>query len=140
MIQSRTTPTVHEQQNKNQHTVKQPMSELAKQIGQSKAGRRFIAQTNIYNMGDFERLDEFMRGGYYDLILMANPVERRIFDLKTTRKLHGRLKVAEVESAEEYSIKLILSTEKNDTRLRLEMVVDENYPHQVTHYSLVPVE
>jgi len=116
------------------------MSELAKQIGQSKAGRRFIAQTNIYNMGDFERLDEFMRGGYYDLILMANPVERRIFDLKTTRKLHGRLKVAEVESAEEYSIKLILSTEKNDTRLRLEMVVDENYPHQVTHYSLVPVE
>lgn len=116
------------------------MSELARQIGQSKAGRRFIAQTNFYNVGDFERLDTFIRDSYFDLILMQNPVERRIFDLKTTRKLHGRLKVAEVESAEEYSVTLILSTEKNDKHLRLEMVVNEDYPHQITHYSLVPVE
>jgi len=116
------------------------MSDIAKQIGQSKAGRRFIAQMNMYNSGDFERLEDFMRGGYYDLILMENPIERRVFDLKMTRKLHGRLKVAEVESAEEYSIALIMSTEKNDKRLHLKMVVDENYPHQITHYSLVPIE
>ncbi len=116
------------------------MSDNAKKIGKSKAGRRFIAQMGFYNAGDFERIDEFMRGGYYDLILMENPIERRIFDLKTARKLHGRLKVAEVESAEEYSIKLIMSTEKNDKRLRLEMIVDENYPHQVMHYALHPID
>lgn len=116
------------------------MSELAKQIGQSKAGRRFIAQTTLYNAKDFKRLDLFMRDSYFDLILMQSPVERRIFDLKTTYKLHGRLKVAEVEVAEEYRIAVILTTEKNDKRLRLEMVVQEDYPHQVTHYLLVPIE
>jgi hypothetical protein len=116
------------------------MTENAKQIGQSKAGRRFIAQMNFYNAGDFKRLRQFMRGGYYDLILMENPITRRILDLKTTRKLHGRLKVADVESAEEYSIKLIMQPEKGDAKLRLEMVVNEDYPHQITHYSLLPVE
>jgi len=116
------------------------MSDIARQIGQSKAGRRFIAQMNFYNANDFERLEEFMRGGYYELILMENPIDRRLFDFKTTRKLHGRLKVEAVESAEEYSIILIMTTEKNDTRLRLKMVVGEDYPHLVTHYALTPLE
>jgi len=116
------------------------MSDNAKLIGESKAGRRFIAQTNFYNRGDFDRLKTFMEEGYYELILMENPIKRRLLDLKMTRKLHGRLKVAKVETAEEYGIQLILSTEKTDSRLHLTMVVHEDYPHLVTHYSLVPVD
>jgi len=116
------------------------MTDNAKKIGQSKAGRRFIAQMNFYNAGDFDRLREFMHGGYYDLILMENPIKRRILDLKTTRKLHGRLKVVEVESAEEYSIVAIMQSEKGDKALRLEMIVHEDYPHQIMHYSLLPID
>lgn len=109
-------------------------------IGKSKAGRRFIAQMMFYNTGDFERLAEFMQIGYSDLILMANPIDRRILDLKMTRKLHGRLKVVEVEAAEEYAIRLIMETEKNTYPLRLEMKVDEDYPHQVLHFAITPVD
>ena len=116
------------------------MTDHAKKIGQSKAGRRFIAQMNFYNAGDFERLGLFMHGGYYDLILMENPIDRRILDMKTARKLHGRLKVAEVESAEEYAIKLIMQPEKGNKKLRLEMIVNEDYPHQIMHYSLLPIK
>jgi hypothetical protein len=116
------------------------MTDNAKQIGQSKAGRRFIAQMNFYNAGDFDRLREFMHGAYYDLIVMENPINRRILDLKTARKLHGRLKVAEVELAEEYVIKLIMKSEKSTTQLRLEMIVHEDYPHQILHYSLLPID
>ena len=116
------------------------MTDNAQQIGQRKAGRRFIAQMNFYNTGDFDRLRQFMHSGYYDLILMENPVDRRIFDLKVTRKLHGRLKVVEVESAEEYAITVIMQPEKGNTRLRLEMTVHEDYPHQILFYSLLPIE
>jgi len=116
------------------------MTDHAKQIGKSKAGRRFIAQMNFYNAGDFDRLGLFMHSGYYDLILMENPIERRLLDLKTARKLHGRLKVAEVESAEEYAIKLIMQPEKGNKKLRLEMIVHEDYPHQIMHYSLSPID
>ena len=108
-------------------------------IGASKAGRRFIAQMRYYNEGDFRKLRGFMRSGYYDLALMENPVERRLFDLKATRKLHGRLQVAAVEIAEDYAIQLILTGEKGDARLRMQMKVNESYPHQITHYSLDPV-
>lgn len=116
------------------------MGDIRQQVGASKAGRRFIAQMRYYNEGDFVKLRGFMRSGYYDLVLMENPVERRLLDLKATRRLHGRLKVDQVESAEDYAIQLILSGEKGGGRLRLQLKVNESYPHQVTHYSLRPLD
>ena len=116
------------------------MNENARQIAASAAGRRFIAQMHFYNSGDFKRLRQFVHSGYYDLILMENPVERRLLDLKTTRKLHGRLKVAQIEKADEYAIGLILESEKRGTCLRVKMIVSESYPHQILHYSLKPIE
>ena len=115
------------------------MSDIRQQIGASKAGRRFIAQMRYYNAGDFAKLRGFMRSGYYDLVLMENPVERRLLDLKATRRLHGRLKVDRVEAAEDYAIQLILTGEKGGARLRLQLKVNQSYPHQVTHYSLRPL-
>lgn len=116
------------------------MSDIRQLVGASKAGRRFIALMRYFNEGDFGKLRGFMRSGYYDLILMENPVERRLLDLKTTRRLHGRLKVDQVETAEDYAIQLILKGEKGGARLRLRLNVNESYPHQVTHYSLLPLE
>lgn len=114
------------------------MSDIRQIVGGSKAGRRFIAQMRYYNAGDFAKLRGFMRSGYYDLVLMENPVERRLLDLKATRRLHGRLKVDQVETAEDYAIQLIVKGEKSGARLRLQLKVNESYPHQVTHYSLRP--
>ena len=88
------------------------MNDLRQRIGASKAGRRFIAQTRYYNDGDFRKLRGFMRSGYYDLALLENPLERRLLDLKAARRLHGRLKVAAVESAGDHGIELILQGEK----------------------------
>ncbi|MCY3863902.1 MAG: hypothetical protein OXG68_00530 [Chloroflexi bacterium] len=116
------------------------MSDLGQMIGASKAGRRFIAQMRYYNEGDFRRLRGFMRSGYYDLVLMENPVDRRLLDLKATRRLHGRLKVAAVERAEDYGIQVIMQGEKGGARLRLQMKVNESYPHQITQYSLEPLD
>ena len=116
------------------------MSDLKSQIGASKAGRRFIAQMRYFNDGDFRKLRGFMHSGYYDLVLMENPVERRLLDLKAARRLHGRLKVAQVEAARDYSIQLIMQGEKGGAPLRLRLTVNENYPHQITHYSLKPVD
>ena len=116
------------------------MSDLKSQIGASKAGRRFIAQMRYFNEGDFRKLRGFMHSGYYDLVLMENPVERRLLDLKAARRLHGRLKVAQVEAAQDYSIQLIMQGEKGGAPLRLRLTVNESYPHQITHYSLEPVD
>lgn len=114
------------------------MDELRQKIGSSKAGRRFIAQMRFYNDGDFRRLRGFMRSGYYDLALLQNPAERRLLDLKAARRLHGRLKVTKIESAEDYAIQLIMLGE-NGLRLRLRLRVTESYPHLVTDYSLQPL-
>lgn len=116
------------------------MDEKAARIAASKAGRRFIAQMNFYNAGDFKRLRQFVHSSYYDLILMENPADRRMLDFKATRRLHGRLKVVEIEKAEDYAIGVIMQGEKRASRLRLEMVVNESYPHPIIHYSLQPDE
>ena len=111
------------------------MNENARQIGASKAGRRFIAQMKLYNEGDFKRLRQFIHEAYYDLVLMENPASRRLLDLKTARRLHGRLKVAD-----EHAIKVIVLGERSGARLTLELSVSEGYPHPITHYSLMPTE
>ncbi len=116
------------------------MTDHARQIGASKAGRRFIAQMRFYNAGDFERLRQFMHRGYDDIVLMSNPVERRLLDLKITRRLHGRLKVDQVEIAEDHALQVMMTPEKGAARLRLKLMVGENYPHQIKHYSLMPVK
>ena len=116
------------------------MNENARRIGESKAGRRFIAQMKLYNNADFRRLRKFVHSAYYDLVLMENPVERRLLDLKTTRKLHGRLKIATVEAADEHAINVVMQGEKRGARLRAKMVVSEGYPHPITYYSLLPIE
>ena len=116
------------------------MNENARQIGASKAGRRFIAQMKLYNEGDFKRLRQFIHDAYYDLVLMENPASRRLLDLKTARRLHGRLKVADVTLADEHAIKLIMLGERSGARLTLELSVSEGYPHPITHYSLLPTE
>ena len=90
------------------------MSDIRQLVGTSKAGRRFIAQMRYYNAGDFAKLRGFMRSGYYDLVLMENPVERRLLDLKATRRLHGRLKVDKVELADDYAIQLVLRARRVD--------------------------
>lgn len=116
------------------------MADIKRQIGASKAGRRFIAQARYLNQGDFRKLRGFIRSGYYDLLLLENPLDRRLLDLKATRRLHGRLKVAEVEEAQDYTIQLILIGEKGGARLRMRMTVNASYPHQITHYSLLPIQ
>ena len=114
------------------------MRENARLVGGSKAGRRFIAQTRLYNDGDFKRLREFIHSSYYDLVLMQNPASRRLLDFKATRRLHGRLKVTGVESADDHAIKLILQGEESGACLVMEMSVGESYPHPILHYSLLP--
>ncbi len=116
------------------------MKERSQRIAASKAGRRFIAQMNFYNAGDFKRLRQFVHSGYYDLVLMENPADRRLLDLRATRKLHGRLKLVDIEKAEDYAIAVIMQSEKGASRLRLEMIVNESYPHQIIHYALRPLE
>ena len=115
------------------------MDDLKGKVGTSKAGRRFIAQMRYFNEGDFAKLRGFMRSGYYDLVLMENPVERRLLDMKAARRLHGRLKVDTVETAEDYALQVIMQGEKGGGRLRLRLTVNESYPHQITHYSLRPL-
>ena len=43
---------------------------------------------------------------------MENPVERRLLDLKATRRLHGRLKWLMSNAADDYGIQLIMHGEK----------------------------
>ena len=35
---------------------------------------------------------------------------------------------------------VVMTGEKRGTRLRLQMNVNESYPHQITHYSLEPLD
>ncbi len=106
-------------------------------LAKSKAGRRVIAQLTLYNQGDFARLGAYFDEHYTAAALLAEPSERRLLDLKTARKLHGRLRVRQVVAADEHHVMALLQAEKG-ALLVYEMKVDPDYPHKVLESALRP--
>lgn len=108
-------------------------------LAKSKAGRRLIAQLTLYNQGDFARLQTYFDDNYEAGALISEPADRRLFDLKTAHKLHGRLRVQQVVAADEHHVIALLQAEKG-ALLLYELKVQEDYPHKVLLSSLKPAE
>lgn len=110
-------------------------SEQEKQaIIKSQAGMRFIAQTTIYNSGDFERMGRFISENYTQGALVTDPPERRLLDIKTAYKLNGRIRVKQLLAVSEYQVALVAETEKNSDFFYAEVQVEEDYPHLIQRY------
>ena len=106
----------------------------------SQAGMRFIAQTHIYNSGNWERLEEFIRSSYQNEQLEEQPVESRLQVFKTTYEKIGRMKVKQVVAANEHHVIVITETEKMDGFFYIEVQVEEDYPHKITFYMHRPLQ
>lgn len=105
----------------------------------NRAGRRFIAQTTIYNGGDAERLRVFIRDSYDDALLAAESVEERLAAFRRAYDEHGRLRVRQVIATDEYQIIVLMQTEKDEAYFLNQMTVQDDYPHKVTQFSQTAV-
>lgn len=107
---------------------------------QSQAGMRFIAQMTIYNSGKFDRLRTFIRDSYLPGLLAAEPVAARLAAFRLWYKTLGRLRVRQVVGAGKHHILVLLEAEHTSDLFVQEMIVEEDYPHRITHYSHRPLE
>jgi hypothetical protein len=106
---------------------------------QSQAGMRFIAQMTIYNSGKFDRLRTFIRESYLPALLEAEPVSARLAAFRLWHKTLGRLRVRQVVGAGKHHILVLLEAEHTPDLFMQEMIVEEDYPHRITHYSHRPM-
>jgi hypothetical protein len=106
---------------------------------QSQAGMRFIAQMTIYNSGKFDRLRTFIRESYLPALLEAEPISARLAAFRLLHKTLGRLRVRQVVGAGKHHILVLLEAEQTPDLFMQEMIVEEDYPHRITHYSNRPM-
>ncbi|MEO1289144.1 MAG: hypothetical protein AAFV93_15375 [Chloroflexota bacterium] len=107
----------------------------------SQAGMRFIAQAHIYNGGNWERLQQFIRDSYSEAMLETQPVEGRLSMFQTTFDKVGRLKVKQVVATHEHRVVIVVQTETGEHPFFLvDLVVEEDYPHKIISYSHQPLE
>ncbi len=102
---------------------------------QSQAGMRFIAQMTIYNSGKFDRLRTFIRESYLPALLEAEPVAARLAAFRLWYKTLGRLRVRQVVGAGKHHILVLLEAEHTPDLFLQEIMVEEDYPHRITHYT-----
>ncbi|MEO0595114.1 MAG: hypothetical protein AAF126_03295 [Chloroflexota bacterium] len=107
----------------------------------SQAGMRFIAQTHIYNGGNWERMQNFIRDSYHDEMLENQPVDGRLQMFQVTQEKVGRWKVKQVVGTHEHRVVVVVETERGEHPYFLvDVVVEEDYPHKITAYSHQPLE
>lgn len=107
----------------------------------SQAGMRFIAQTHIYNSGNWQRLAQFISDSYSDALLEEQPAAGRLQMFQTTQEKIGRLKVKQVVGTHEERVVIVVETETGEHPYFLvDLVVEEDYPHKIIAYSHQPLE
>jgi hypothetical protein len=102
---------------------------------QSQAGMRLIAQMTLYNSGKFSRLRTFIGESYGPALLEAEPVAARLAAFRLWRGTLGRLRVRQVVGAGKHHVLVLLEAEHTPELFVQEVMVEEDYPHRITHYS-----
>jgi hypothetical protein len=104
-------------------------------LSRSQAGMRLIAQTSIYNKGDFERLLTYIRENYAPAALEDGSADERLRFFRDTHAVLGRLKVLHVVSAEKHHVVVVMEAERGDEYFVNDLEVEEDYPHLITHFD-----
>lgn len=111
------------------------MTEVLQQhLARSHAGMRLIAQMTFYNKGDFERMGTFVAEGYTAGALEMMSAKDRLLDLKMTYRVAGKLRVWQVMATDKHRVVVMLQGQKNNAMYLAQMMVEEEYPHQVMDY------
>lgn len=105
----------------------------------SQAGMRFIAQTHIYNQGDFERLLTFITDSYHDDLLKVEPPAARVEAFAGLRDEIGKLRVVQTIGSGKHHVLVLVEAERGGYFLH-ELRCEEDYPHKITAFSQQPVE
>jgi hypothetical protein len=109
-------------------------------LQQSQAGMRFIAQTTIYNSGDFRRLRTFIREGYHESALQTESLAERLAVFRQMYAAIGRVRVRQLIATDKHHVILLVEAEKSDGLFLNDLEVHPDYPHQILAYSHVPLE
>ena len=107
----------------------------------SQAGMRFIAQSHIYNTGNWERLQSFIADSYHVDKLAEQAAEHRLDIFKTTFDKVGRMKVKQVVGTHEHRAIVVVEVEHGELPYFLvDIAVEEEYPHKIIAYSHQPLQ
>ncbi|MDZ4766686.1 MAG: hypothetical protein SGI73_19275 [Chloroflexota bacterium] len=101
----------------------------------SNAGMRLIAQTKLYNDGDFARFAQFIADNYTQVPLAEETAEHRAGAWGIVRDQIGRLRIRQVLGIDKLHVIALMDAEKlPDTLFLNEVLVEEAYPHKIAVY------
>ena len=95
---------------------------------------RFIAQMQIYNMGNFERLRTYLEDNYAPSAFEKVSLNEQLQQWQDSYATHGRFRVKELIAADKHRVVLILQGEHTEQLVYNRVKVSDDYPHLVTQY------
>lgn len=116
----------------------------------SQAGMRFIAQTTLYNAGQWERLAGYIADHYTATALIEQPAEARLAAFQALHAQIGRLHVLQVLATDPHQVVVVVeeegapgmsgSAEAAPGTSLIDLVVEADYPHRILAYDRAPIE
>ncbi|MBL8152980.1 MAG: hypothetical protein JNM70_02250 [Anaerolineae bacterium] len=115
------------------------MTDPRQQLIPSNAGMRLIAQTTLYNKGDFARLRTFLTESYHESALAEMSLAVRLAEMKALRRLHGKLRVEQLMAVDKHQAVVVLAAERGAVFLT-QIAVEEDYPHRILGFHMQALE
>lgn len=113
-------------------------SEDQRALQASQAGLRLIAMLTLYNNRHYDRLRTLVREYYTAAALDEQPAVVRLAQFKVLAAEQGRLRVRQVIAADKHRAVALLESQQGGLVLA-DMVCEEDYPHRVSAFDLVPI-
>jgi len=109
-------------------------------LQRSQAGLRLIAQTTLYNSGNFARLRTFIAESYAPALLESMSAGARLLGFRQMRADHGRLRVQQVLAAGPHHVVVLMADEKQGALSLHDLEVEADYPHRILSYHAAPLD
>jgi hypothetical protein len=101
----------------------------------SSAGIRLIAQTTLFNSGNFPRLRQYITDNYHESVLAEIPASARLAEMKAVFRLAGKLRVEQLIAISKHQAVVAMAAQRGGYYLA-QITVEEDYPHRVTGYQV----
>ena len=104
------------------------------------AGIRLVAQQTLLNRGDLDRVRDYIADNYTEAALEGQSAPDRLAALGTLIAEAGKLRVYQVLAIDKYKVVVLMQPQQGDGFYMTEMVVEEDYPHRVSSFSIQPLD
>lgn len=111
------------------------MSYEKDELMKTAAGRRLIAYLTIFNKGNMDRINDYIRDNYSDQAFETRSQDEWLQWTEDIQTQVSKLRIHQVVAADDHHVVVLVQAQKDSAFYMCDYKVDDEFPHKVLTYT-----